>query len=354
LIACAALFALGVSAFPTAAQELDEAAEEAIQIPPQEVQDVLAALQSDSTTGRMALAEYLKPELGDPSALADKAVGLVRRLRGDPVESLSVATVIAEVAGEAFYARPIVRAAVDPNFALPKGAMGWDLGPPDGPLVKGFQRLSESDPRLSGDNLSSLRRPGADAMTTDGIVGVRRVTLEVPAGAFRLVLVTDDLSRTTTIAAPLGDQVVINGRRHLIMQPGPQAWTGFGSFTNDPAAPLVPTEAPTGGSVVLDLDLQGGQIDIALPFAEGSPTFLTAIVLEPVDQPSTFQMTPETRAELDALLVAAREAESRLASAIADLLAGVATAAGIEERVALLQLDQLPLVVEDLLSVSPE
>ncbi len=354
LVLAGALVSFALLSFPTLAEESASQATDKIEIPPQEIQDVLAALQSDEATGRASLFAYLQPDLGDPSAVADRAIGLVRRLRGDPLESLAIAIVIADVAGEAFYARSIVRAAVDPVFTLPTGSRGWDLGPPDGPLVPGFERLSENDDRVVGDDLASLRRPGADELTTDGVVGIRRVSLAVPDGAFRLILVTDDISRTTTIAEPLGTVIIVNGRRIVIVDPAPPRWIGLGGFMGNADTPLPEVGAVTGGALSLDIDIMGGMLDIALPYDEGAPTFLVAIILEPAGAPSAFRLTPETQAELDALLIAAREAESRLASAIADLLAGVATAAGVEQRIALLQLDQLPFVIEDVLSVSPE
>ncbi|MBM3585290.1 MAG: hypothetical protein FJX36_12950 [Alphaproteobacteria bacterium] len=115
-----------------------------------------------------------------------------------------------------------------------------------------------------------------------------------------------------------------------------------------------PPDGVTGGALTLDVDILGGALDIALPVDEGKPTYVAAVVVEPAAGPSTLTVTAETRETLDNLVSAGSEAESRLASAIADLLAGIATAAGVEERVALLLLADLDLAVEDLLSVSPE
>lgn len=359
----AVLAVILLSSFPTDAQEApagtvldpEAFAAEGLEVPPPEIQDVLAALQSDPTTGRTKLTEYLEPGLGDPNAVADRAIGLVRRLRGDPVETLAIAGVIAEVASEGFFARPVVRAVVDPAFTLPKTIAGWDLGPPDAPKVAGFQAMADNDPRLAGDGLRGLRRPGPEGLTTDGVLGVRRIALEVPDGAYRVMLVTDDLSRTAAIPEPLGAVVVVNGRRHAIVDPRPPYWIGFGAFSDATVPPAPePAGGVTAGVLTLDVDILGGALDIALPFDEGKPTFVAAVVVEPAAGPTTFAMSAETRETLDNLLIAGREAESRLASAIADLLAGIATAAGVEERVALLQLADLELAVEDLLSVSPE
>jgi hypothetical protein len=186
------------------------------------------------------------------------------------------------------------------------------------------------------------------------VLGVRRIALDVPDGSYRLMLITDDLSHTAAIEEPLGATIVVNGRRHVIVDPRPPYWIGFGVFSDGVAPPAAPPAGVTGGVLTLDVDVLGGALDIALPFDEGKPTFVAAVVVEPAAGPSTLAVTPETRETLDNLISAGREAESRLASAIADLLAGVATAAGVEERIALLQLADLDLAVEDLLSVSPE
>ncbi|MFO1036108.1 MAG: hypothetical protein U1E45_04615 [Geminicoccaceae bacterium] len=81
---------------------------------------------------------------------------------------------------------------IDPGLKLPAGTVALDFGPPDSPLMSGFQRVGPDDPRLSGSP-AALRRPYSDALIGDGINGVTGIKLSLPAGSWRITIWTEDV-----------------------------------------------------------------------------------------------------------------------------------------------------------------
>ena len=317
-------------------------------------QQVLAAVFADEAAGRAALAAYFAPRLGDPEKIAELTADLIGQLAGDPFETVGFATLIGAVADEAIHAAPVLRGAADPGFAPPKGARGWDFGPPDAPVSGGFQPVASGDERIAGGETSDLRRPGNDGLFADGVLGVTKFSVGVPNGTYRLMVLTDDLSRTTKVAQPIGRGFRVNGTTQLVISPASNGWLPYGILTDGDEAAIEPGAAITGGIVSIDVVVDDERLELEILQLGGEPTYLTGLLLEPSDQPSSLFVSEAAQRVLDELAQAIKRAENRVADAMADLLAGVATAAGVEERVALLDLAAAAPLVEDVLSVSPE
>jgi hypothetical protein len=107
---------------------------------------------------------------------------------------------------------------------LPAGAIGWDLGPDDGLLHPGFLPLGPSDPSLGGATVDTVRRPGQDALIGDGLVGVRRLVLPVPAGDWTVSLWIEDPGEWEAIPHPLQRRIVLNGRTVHDERHTPEEW----------------------------------------------------------------------------------------------------------------------------------
>jgi hypothetical protein len=118
----------------------------------------------------------------------------------------------------------VERAEILPPPRLPGDAIGWDLGPEDGLLYPGFRPLGPRAAALDGAEVHVVRRPGSDPLLGDGLVGVRRLTLPVPAGAWQVTLWTEDPGEWEAIPHPLHRRVVLNGRVVHDARQTPREW----------------------------------------------------------------------------------------------------------------------------------
>jgi hypothetical protein len=316
-------------------------------------QQILIVMREDAAAGRDLLAKALETLRGRPEAIADLAVAMIGGLAGDPLETFAQSSAIADAAAIELRATPVVRAAVDAGYRLPDGAEGWDLGPSGGPGLSGFTPVGDADARAIGPGLRSLNVAGAGPLLSGGLLGVERVAVAVPDGDYEVLLLAAGTGDAAA-GSPFGAAVTVNGRRHPLIAPAVEDWIGFGLLTRDPTAVASASREGAGGAVRLLATVADGVLAIDLDAAEGSPTYLAGIVLNPASAPTQFVLDPATAAYLADLAERVAAAEERIAAAIAALLAGVATAAGIEERVDLLALANQPIPIENALSVSPE
>jgi hypothetical protein len=118
----------------------------------------------------------------------------------------------------------VEQAEIVPPPRLPAGAIGWDLGPEDGLLYPGFRLLGPNDDALQGAQVHVVRRPGSDPLLSDGLVGVRRLVLPVPAGTWRVTLWTEDPGEWEAIPHPLQRRIVLNGDVVHDARHTPEGW----------------------------------------------------------------------------------------------------------------------------------
>ncbi|MSP83226.1 MAG: hypothetical protein EXQ94_09900 [Alphaproteobacteria bacterium] len=158
---------------------------------------VVILLQTNPTVGLKLLADGFRPLQGNPEAISDRAVAMIERLGGDPIAALETATTIADVAGVALHALPVVRLAVDPDYTPPAGGAGWDLGPA-GAAARGFEKITETDIRVFGARPRGIVA-GGERLIGDGIVGVGRIAVAVADGDYELLLLTGDPEATPQV-----------------------------------------------------------------------------------------------------------------------------------------------------------
>ena len=65
-----------------------------------------------------------------------------------------------------------------------------DFGPADGKVMDGFTRVVPGDQRVAGKSVSALRSPEESALLADGLTGVQTISIDVPVGNYRIVLMT--------------------------------------------------------------------------------------------------------------------------------------------------------------------
>jgi hypothetical protein len=106
----------------------------------------------------------------------------------------------------------------------PEGAVALDFGAADGPLFPGFRAAGPDHPGLSGRRLRAVTRPGADALARDGVAGVERLTLPLPAGRWLVRLWIEDLGAWEYVPRELRRRVRLNGRDVLDRRDSAADW----------------------------------------------------------------------------------------------------------------------------------
>lgn len=313
-------------------------------------EELLAAALAGDPSARIALLALFAEVTGDSEAITTLAVELINALVGDPVAIVDAATLIADVATDALSTQPIVRVQVDENFILPPGAVGWDLGSPDSPTFAGFSKLTSGDKGIVAGATSGIQRPGGEGLLSDGLANVSKLFLnvDVPDGAYRLILLTDDQGNQIFVN-PLGQAIIVNGVRTVMPSGSPDSWLGNGtlgavgaSFTAGGLG------TGTGGATVLYVEVVNGQLVIEFEAAGDSQILLTGLILEPAEGPSVLYTPEEVFTNDDEVLFA----EAVIADAIGETLETIASAAGDETQIEdILNLEEP--VAEQTDSVSP-
>ena len=315
-LALAAVVAVGYSA-PLMASEHGEE-------DPLTRAELLAATLAGDPSARPALEALFGEVFGDSDAIVALAVELIESLAGDPVAFIDAAILIADVATEILTTQPIVRVSVDDKFALPLGALGWDLGSPGSPTFAGFSKLTKGNTNITGAT-GGVQRPGGEGLLSDGLINVTRISLDVnvPDGTYRLILMTDNQGNQS-FTNPLGKAVTVNGVRTNLLGAAPNDWLGNGSLggSGDQAASAVGTG--TGGATVIYVEVVNGKLVIEFEAADNSNMLLTAIILEPADGPSVLFMEEVVFADGEEVLFA----EAAINAAIGETLQEIASAAG--------------------------
>ena len=317
--ALAAVIAVGFSGVAVAAEHEDE--------DPLTREELLAAALAGDPAARSALVALFGDLTGDSEAIAALAIELIRSLEGDPVAITDAAILIADVASDTLNTQPIVRVAIDDDFKLPPGAIGWDLGSPDSPVFPGFNKLTQGSKGIVVGATGGVQRPGGKGLLSDGLIGIRRIVLDVdvPDGAYRLILMTDDQGNQFFVN-PLGQAITVNGVRTIMNSAAPDSWSTNGLLggTGDPSESGGFGGTGTGGATVIYVQVVNGRLVIEFEAAENSEILLTGFILEPAEGPSVL-FSPEYSFTDDNEILFA---EALIADAIGETLGEIAAAAG--------------------------
>lgn len=330
--------------------------------------EALAGAIAGSNDGLKAIERYLDGG-GLPEVAAQRAATLIRELRrgdlvADPVVLQAAADRIASAASRSFISAQIFRASVTPGFDLGTRRLGFDFGPPDSDVQKGFVKVTARSEMVKGPNPAAMRRPEGEALSRDGVRNLRQIRLPVPPGSYRVFLMTDDIGLPQATTNPFGTAMKINGQRVRVAASTPQTWAAEtylaepGRYLADPAAAA--EVARRGGSqgggsagiVMLKADVEDGFLVITFDGDEGLETYLTGLILEPDDsEESIFAPSEEARRALFTSPERILEAENVVNEAVAQLLNDVVTDASPQQLAALL--DQPAPVIEPASDVSP-
>ncbi|MDP6344118.1 MAG: hypothetical protein QF578_14575 [Alphaproteobacteria bacterium] len=307
----------------------------------------LAATLQGTPQGVAALEDYLASSSGRPEEIANRARNLIKSLAGteigaDPIALQDAITQISRAARQALFSTPISKVTVLDSFRLTDRSMGFDFGPPDSRVMPQFQHVTAKDKRLSGPKPRAMRRPSGDQLLADGIVNVRKFTADVPNGKWRVVLLTDDVGVGRELSRPLGRSVQVNESTMTIAQNSPDDWLDEAFLSGDTVKvggatgkkkppPAQRLGTGTGGMVISEIEISDGKLIVALEPAKAGSTYLTAIIVEPLDEKTNVALKDEAASYYD------RESDLRdrtnelIDEEVGVALAEIATAAGPQQ-----------------------
>ena len=249
----------------------------------------------------------------------------------------------------------MIRMGIEQNYVPTKAVLALDFGPLDGDVAPGFERVPPGDPRIAGVDVDGLRRPSESPLLNDGVTGVQRIEVDLPDGEYRVILMTQDLGDRSLIANPFGTEIAVNGVGQSIAQPSPDFWVPGGLLTNNGASSLLSQasagpgsfltgvlapqdnniiQRQQGGALVVTAVVRNGKLIVELDGFQSAQSYLTGLIVEPVNEISELVLSQEASRTLRAPEL--RQAlEEEILTAAAEVLADIDPAEGDPELVEL-------------------
>jgi hypothetical protein len=298
-----------------------------------------------------AIPRYLSVGNPAPSDVVQRAVSLMRTL-GDqkkalkPSDLFQVVSRVSTLATRALTKTSITRLAVSSDYKPRNAMIALDFGPADGKVMDGFTRVVPGDLRVSGKRVSALRRPEDSALLSDGLSGVKTISIDVPVGSYRIILMTQDLG-DPRFNAPLGREIRINNIPFLVSRGGPGQWTrdallsgnsssldrsglkfAGGYLSGDLSQALKRQKSPQmGGAIIIEGQSSDGKLVIELRGFKTDTTYLTGLIVEPLKQVSDIILSrPAHRKQIS--LRSRLSLEAKVLAAAAEAVSGIEPEAG--------------------------
>jgi hypothetical protein len=299
--------------------------------------------------GQAPLQFWMEQSFGDPKALVRRTLPLIEALRNARLNLEQIqraADRISRTASEILNQVHILNTGVTGAVTLGGGKVGFTFQSADAKIVPGFQPILPRDPRLTGQNLRAIRTPRDGSILQAGIFGPQSLSLPMPNGSYRIILLTGEAGIPGAIKTPFGRQVKVNQHSFDVAAARPD--------NSLPAAVLAAGNgalAAIGGGLILYADITTGRLDLEFVNPEGE-TYLCSVILEPMAEPSLLSGSPYVRALLDPKQhqTDIAEALAEIDNALGTLLSDVATAAGPQDRADQLNLSQPPAQQPDAIS----
>lgn len=299
---------------------------------------VLSGLMTGTPESMRALMQYLAAAGANPDEVARRALDVVQQLKDsgivrDPALIIAAAERVSKAVKDTLSSTRIVQLKVDKDFRPPAGVVALDFSTADAKVRSGFTRVMTNDPMLSGKQLQAIRRPGDDSdVLGDGIVGVEKISVPMPDGEYRVTLMTESIGDATTSLSPFGEKITANGKSFNVSQAAPEAWLSQSVLSNKGLSGFQTATERQGGAMTVTVRVTGGKLNMGFDMGSGESlkTYLTGMLVEPVDRPSVFTALPEVRDAMFMPQEAQTRYESQIASSIADLLERTTPNAGPE------------------------
>lgn len=317
---------------------------------------LITRLLAGGADARLVLNQWLNSEGRPPEEVARRATALIEALgaqkdKAPPQDLLKAIDTVAAHVARRLATTPVIQMAVEPGYRPPPKAVALKFGPPDAPPVPGFEAVLPKDPRITGGEVQGLRRPLEEPLVGSGILGVEKINVKVPPGQYRVILLTQNLGDPNLVRRPFGYSLRINGVPVVVGSADPNQWLPGGAvLSSQPARPadgFATADLPPqtrglivrqqAGGIVIEARAPDGRLTIEMGgFGRQGRSYLTALVAEPVDQPSSLILSREAR---QAIIGQDRrlELESRVLAAAASLVERIAPAEGPERLLSLPQ-----------------
>jgi hypothetical protein len=244
-----------------------------------------------------------------------------------PSDLFQVVSRVSTLATRALTKTSITRLAVASDYKPRNAMIALGFGPADGKVMDGFTRV------VPGERVSALRWPEDSDLLADGLSGVKTISMDVPVGAYRIILMTQDLG-DSRFNAPLGRQIRINKISFVVTSSNPDQWirdallsgnsnsldkSGLnfsgGYFSGDLSQLLKRQESrQMGGAIIVEGQSSDGKLVIELIGFKTDTTYLIGLIVEPLEQVSDVvlsspalrkQISLRSRLSLEAKVLAA-------------------------------------------------
>ena len=222
----------------------------------------------------------------------------------------------------------ITRLAVASDYKPRNAMIALDFEPADGKVMDGFTRVVPSDLRVS-----AWRWPEDSDLLADGLSSVKTISMDVPVGTYRIILMTQDLG-DSYLKAPLGRQIRINKIFFVVTSSNPDQLTrdallsgnsnsldksglnfSGGYFSGDLSQLLKRQESrQMDGAIIVEGQSSDGKLVIELIGFKTDNIYLTVLIVEPLEQVSDVilsspalrkQISLRSRLSLEAKVLAA-------------------------------------------------
>jgi hypothetical protein len=217
-----------------------------------------------------------------------------------PSDLFQVVSRVSTLTTRALTKTSITRLAVASDYKPHNAMIAIEFGPADGKVMDGFTRVVPSDLRVS-----AWRWPEDSDLLADGLSGVKTISMDVPVGAYRISLMTQDLG-DSRFNAPLGRQIRINKISFVVTSSNPDQWirdallsgnsnsfdkSGLnfsgGYFSEDLSQLLKRQESrQMGGAIIVEGQSSDGKLVIELIGFKTDTTYLIGLIVEPLEQVS--------------------------------------------------------------------
>jgi hypothetical protein len=302
--------------------------------------------------GMPDLDQYLRGDGATSDVVARRATTLLRALganrdRMRPQDLLNAVDTVTHVAARSLAYVPVMHLAIDKDYRPSSAVLAWDFGPADAPVMPGFERVAPDDSRISGIGVAALGRADENALLTDGVAGIRRISLGLPDGKYRVILMTQNFGVDSLVRHPFGQEIRINGVPLIVMRHGPPRWLHYALLAHNRAVSasgglkrvrgygagdvgarvktLLPAQA--GGGIVVEGAAVQGKMTIELRGFDNTQSYLTGLIVEPLNQPSDLVLSDAALNRIMPLeLRIALETEILLVAG--EIVQGIAPAAG--------------------------
>ena len=194
---------------------------------------------------------------------------------------------------------------LDVPVGLPVGVHGWFFGPPAAVPLNGFESVTPGDPRISGQHLEQIERPGGDPVLAFG-VRLEAFKTRLPPGRWRLTFWTEDPGFWETLPVMMSRRIRVNGVDLALVNRDYPTWVAERYLAGrmreaDPAqTPFAAIGALRGdrvsGVVTVGAD---GELTVELAGFPLTATHLAALTAEPADTAPVAEASVEAVRSVD-------------------------------------------------------